>query len=51
MSEQKKKKKKIKFNQQNSRISFGSIIFEAAKQGEWENLELILHQDEGKPSP
>lgn len=44
----KNNKHRLKISPQNSRINFGSLIFEAAKQGDWEGLDLILSQDGGK---
>ena len=40
------RKKTLNFS--NSRIHFGNLIYEAAKQGDYEGLELILSQDGGK---
>ena len=39
------RKKTLNFS--NSRIHFGNLIYEAAKQGDYEGLELILSQDGG----
>ena len=36
------------FNRQNSRVSFGTFLFEAARQGDWQNLQLILDQKGGE---
>ena len=44
----KNNKRKLKISPQNSRIDFGCLIFEAAKQGDWEGLDIILSQDGGK---
>lgn len=35
------------FSHHNSRIDFGSLIFEASKQGDVDGLELILSQSGG----
>ena len=43
----KKMDKKLEFSKQNSRIDFGSLIFEASKQKDAEGLELILAQNGG----
>ena len=37
----------IQFNRQNSRVSFGTFMFEAARQGDWQSLQLILDQEGG----
>ena len=42
------KHKKVQFSVSNSRIHFGNLIYEAAKQSDWEGLELILAQDGGQ---
>ena len=42
-----KKKSRLNFSKSNSRIDFGSLIFEAAKQRDHEGLELILAQEGG----
>lgn len=40
-------KNSLVFNRNNSRIDFGQLMFEAAKLGDWEGLELILCQEGG----
>ena len=43
----KKVHKKLQFSHHNSRIDFGTLIFEASKQKDAEGLELILSQKGG----
>lgn len=39
--------KKLQIDQGNTRIDFGSLIFEASKQQDAEGLEMILSQNGG----